>query len=143
LGVLIFFTSIAIPAAKILGLAWCLISIRCRSQKHLVMKTKLFRLIDQLGRWSNVDPFTIAVFVPLMNFGSLVNQQGGAGATPFILVVVLTLLASHSFDPRLGSARGRTAQDCSCTRHQSRLHSCKHELRYSGCGDGPPAGSAG
>jgi paraquat-inducible protein A len=101
LGVLIFFTSIAIPALKILGLGWCLVSIARRSRKHLVTKTKLFRLIDELGRWSCVDPFTIAVFVPLMNFDSLVTQRGGAGATPFILVVVLTLLASHSFDPRL------------------------------------------
>jgi paraquat-inducible protein A len=101
LGVLIFFTSIVIPAAKICGLAWCLVSILRKSQKHLVGKTKLFRLIDELGRWSNVDPFTLAVFIPLMNFGSLVNQRGGAGATSFILVVVLTLMASHSFDPRL------------------------------------------
>jgi paraquat-inducible protein A len=100
-GILIFCTSIAIPLLKILGLGWCLISVIRRSNRHLVFKTKLYRAIDELGRWSTVDPFTIAVFVPLMQFDSLVSSSAAAGASAFIVVVVLTLLASESFDPRL------------------------------------------
>ncbi len=48
-----------------------------------------------------MDPFTIAVFVPLMHFDSLVSSQAAPGATPFILVVVFTMFASIAFDPRL------------------------------------------
>lgn len=101
LGVLIFFTSIAIPMLKILGLGLCVISVRRRSRKHLVFKTRLYRAVDELGRWSAVDPFIIALLVPLMNFGSIGSTQAAPGATAFILVVVLTLIASHLFDPRL------------------------------------------
>jgi paraquat-inducible protein A len=101
LGVIIFCTSIAIPVLKILGLAWCSVSVLTGSRKYLVAKTRLYRTIDELGRWSNVDPFTIAVFVPLMHFDSMVATRAELGSTAFILVVVLTLLASRAFDPRL------------------------------------------
>lgn len=86
---------------KILGLGWCSLSVMRGSRKHLVAKTELYRAIDELGRWTNVDPFIVAVFVPLMQFGALASSQAATGATAFISVVVLTLLASHAFDPRL------------------------------------------
>ena len=101
LGALIFFTSIAIPALKILGLSWCMLSVIRRSSRHLVAKTRLYRAIDEMGRWSSIDPFTIAVFVPLMKFDSLASSHAAQGSTAFILVVALTLAASRSFDPRL------------------------------------------
>ncbi len=101
LGVLIFCTSILIPVVKIAGLGWCMASVHWGSRKHLVTKTRVYRVIDEIGRWSNVDPFTIVFFVPLMNFGSLASADAAWGATAFMLVVVLTMLASRSFDPRL------------------------------------------
>ena len=101
LGVLIFFASIAIPALKIIGLSWCVISVVRRSRRHLVAKTRLYRAIDEMGRWSSIDPFTISIFVPLMKFDSLASSHAEMGATAFILVVALTLAASRSFDPRL------------------------------------------
>jgi paraquat-inducible protein A len=109
LGILIFCTSIAIPAAKIFGLGWCVLSARRGSPKHLTAKTRVYRFVDEIGRWSNVDPFTIVFFVPLMNFGTLASADAAPGSTAFILVVVLTMLASRTFDPRLmwDAARGR------------------------------------
>ena len=101
LGVIIFTTSIGIPAAKILGMGWFLWSVQRRSRSHLVAKTKLHRFIAEIGRWSNVDPFTIAVFVPLMTFGPFASSNAAWGSTAFLVVVVLTLLASLTFDPRL------------------------------------------
>lgn len=100
LGILIFFTSIAIPMIKIIGLGWLVWSVRRRSRKHLVFKTRLYRLIDELGRWSCIDPFIISVFVPLMSFGVLVKSVAASGAIAFITVVILTMLASSFFDPR-------------------------------------------
>lgn len=101
LAVLIFCTSIAFPALKIGGLSWCLWSVRTGSRKHLVAKTKLIRLIDEIGRWSNADPFAIVFFVPLMSFSPLVSSSAASGSVAFILVVVLTMFASRTFDPRL------------------------------------------
>ncbi|HTV51872.1 MAG TPA: paraquat-inducible protein A [Steroidobacteraceae bacterium] len=101
LGVLIFCTSIAIPLLKIAGIGWCVLSIHARSSRALRLKTRLYRLIDEIGRWSSVDVFTIAVFVPLLQFGALASARAASGAPAFILVVVLTMLASQVFDPRL------------------------------------------
>ena len=101
LGVIIFCTSIAIPLLKILGLGGLLWSIHARSTRGLVLKTRLYRFVDEIGRWSSVDVFTIAVFAPLMQFGALASAHADWGATAFMLVVVLTMFASQSFDPRL------------------------------------------
>lgn len=100
LAIIIFCTSITIPLVKILGLGWLLISIRRRSSSHLVFKTRFYRFIDEIGRWSNVDVFTIVVFTPVMQFGGLASARAAWGATAFILVVALTMAASQSFDPR-------------------------------------------
>lgn len=101
LGVLIFCTSIAIPLLKLVGLTWMLVSIRHHSSSHLVLKTRLCHFIDEIGRWSNVDVFTIAVFTPLLQFPGLITTHAALGAPAFLLVVVLTMLASRAFDPRL------------------------------------------
>lgn len=101
LGVIIFCTSIAIPLLKILGLGWLQLCVLRRSGQRLVFKTHFHRFIDAIGRWSSVDVFTIAVFVPVMQFGALASARAAWGATAFLLVVTLTMLASHSFDPRL------------------------------------------
>jgi paraquat-inducible protein A len=101
LGAVIFCTSIGIPVLKIAGMAWFVASVRRRSGEHLVVKTKLHRFINEIGRWSNVDPFIITVFVPLMTFPPLAGSHAAWGSTAFILVVLSTLLASMSFDPRL------------------------------------------
>ena len=101
LGILIFCTSIAIPFAKLAGMAWFIASVLRRSDRHLRAKTFLYRLIDELGRWSNVDVFTIAAFVPLIRFDGVANALPDDGATAFALVVILTMAASRAFDPRL------------------------------------------
>jgi paraquat-inducible protein A len=82
LGVLIFFTSIAIPMLKLAGLSWFLISVWHGSRYRLVLKTRLCRLIDEIGRWSCVDIFTIAAFLPLMQFDGMVSTNAANGAPP-------------------------------------------------------------
>ncbi|PTB21115.1 paraquat-inducible protein A [Trinickia symbiotica] len=101
LGVLVFCTSIVIPVAKIVGMAWFITSVMRRSRRHLRVKAHLYRWIDELGRWSNVDVFTIAAFVPLISFGNMAAARPAPGATAFALVVFFTMLASRAFDPRL------------------------------------------
>ncbi len=101
LGVLIFCTSIVVPVGKIFAVGWCVLSVWQGSNRHLVAKTKLFRAVAELGRWSKTDPFTIVFFVPLMNFGALASASAGWGATAFVLMSFLTMVASSTFDPRL------------------------------------------
>jgi len=101
LGVLVSCTSIGIPVVKLAGLGWCLLSVHRRSGRHLRFKTHLYRMIDEAGRWSAVDPFIIAVIVPLMHLRNFVTAGAGIGATAFMAVVALTMAASRGFDPRL------------------------------------------
>jgi paraquat-inducible protein A len=101
LGIVILCTSILIPFGKIMAIGWCVWSVVRGSRRHLVFKTKLFRAVAELGRWSNTDPFIIVFFVPLMNFGALASATAGWGATAFMLMTVLTMIASYTFDPRL------------------------------------------
>jgi paraquat-inducible protein A len=101
LGVLIFCTSILFPAAKIFALGWCVLSVWRGSRMRLVTKTKVLRVIAEMGRWSKTDPFAIVFFVPLVRFGSLGSEDAGWGATAFMMMTFLTMVASVTFDPRL------------------------------------------
>jgi paraquat-inducible protein A len=101
LAIIIFCTSIAIPLLKLLGMGWFIASVLRRSRRHLKLKTAIYKLIDELGRWSNVDIFTLVVFVPLIQFDGLASARPEPGGTAFTLVVTLTLAASRLFDPRL------------------------------------------
>jgi paraquat-inducible protein A len=98
LAVLVFCASFAIPILKMAGLSWCALSTR--SNKQLIRKTQVYRVIEEIGRWSMVDPFTIACFAPVMHFSRLIDGRAGPAATPFAAVVILTLLAVRCFDPR-------------------------------------------
>jgi len=101
LGVLVFCTSLLIPVLKILGIAWCILSVWRGSGAHLPAKTKTLRVVAEWGRWSKTDPFTIVFFVPLMNFGALASATAGWGAMAFMMMTLLTMAASATFDSRL------------------------------------------
>lgn len=101
LAAVMFTTSIAIPLLKLIGMTWLIWSVRHHRPQRLVFKTKLYRVIHEIGRWSNVDVFTIAIFLPLMQFDGLVRVRAATGASAFLAVIVLTMLAVRMFDPRL------------------------------------------
>lgn len=101
LAAVIFCTSIAIPLLKLIGLTWLIWSAKCGSRRHLPFKTKMYRVIEEIGRWSNIDIFTIAIFLPLMQFGSFVSVRAAQGAPAFLAVIVLAMIAVRVFDPRL------------------------------------------
>jgi paraquat-inducible protein A len=101
LGAIVFCTSILIPFGKIVTVGWCVLSVWRGSGEHLVAKTTIFRLVAELGRWSKTDPFTIVFFVPLVKFGPLASSDADWGATAFMMMSVLTMAASNTFDPRL------------------------------------------
>ena len=101
LGLLVFTASFTIPLLKMICLAWCIASALQRHPQRLVAKTRVYRIIEEVGRWSMVDPLTIACFVPVLQFNGLIAGSAQAAATPFTAVVILTTLAVKAFDPRL------------------------------------------
>ena len=101
LALLVFTASFAIPFIKLVGLGWCIASVLIRSRRWLPAKTKTYRVIEEIGRWSMVDPFVIAVFVPVTQFNSAISSSADMAAPFFTLVVVLTIIAAQAFDPRV------------------------------------------
>lgn len=100
-GVIIFLVSLVFPFTKLIGLTWFLLSIRRRTTDHLLQKTRLYRFIDEVGRWSMLDPFTVMIFAPMVQFGQTAHIAFMGAAPAFLATVVLSMLASHVFDPRL------------------------------------------
>lgn len=101
LAVLVFIASIAIPLFKLVMLTYLLIQTHRRSPEQLPNRTRLYRVLDFIGRWSMVDIFVVSILVALVRFGWLTQITAEEGAAYFGTVVILTLLAVKSFDPRL------------------------------------------
>jgi paraquat-inducible protein A len=101
LALLVFTASFLIPFLKLAGISYCLFSVLSRSGRHLVFKTRVYRIVEEIGRWSMVDPFVIACFVPVMQYNSLIYGRAEPAAPAFATVVVLTMIAARAFDPRL------------------------------------------
>jgi paraquat-inducible protein A len=100
-AILIFLVSVAVPFTKLIGLTWFLISIHRGSDARLRQKTRLYRAIDELGRWSNLDPFTVVIFAPMITLGQVAHIDFMGGALAFLTTVVLSMIAARVFDPRL------------------------------------------
>jgi paraquat-inducible protein A len=109
LAIVVFAASFVVPLLKLFGLTWMLCATRARSDRYLVGRTRLYRLIDLIGRWSNIDIFMLSILVGLIQFGSLSEVHAENGALAFAAVVVLTMIASRAFDSRLmwDAARSR------------------------------------
>jgi paraquat-inducible protein A len=100
-GALIFFASITVPVLKLLTLFGLLVSIKRRSRWNPRERTRLYRVVEIVGRWSMLDMFVVSLTVALVQLGVVANVEPGIGASFFAAVVVLTIFAASSFDPRL------------------------------------------
>lgn len=101
LALLVFFASITVPLLKVASLAMMLVTTRARSAWWLRGRTCLYRVVDFIGRWSMIDVFVVSILTALVHFGFLAQVYPGPGILAFASVVVLTMLAAMSFDPRL------------------------------------------
>ncbi|SHL46347.1 paraquat-inducible protein A [Halomonas cupida] len=100
-AIIIFVASVIVPIGKILALVWlCLVAPRAADMRALT-RTRLYRLTELIGRWSMVDVFVVAILSALIHAGALMSVTPGAAALPFAGVVVVTMLAAMSFDPRI------------------------------------------
>jgi paraquat-inducible protein A len=101
LAIVVFTASVVVPLMKLLGLTLMLVLTHMHSDRWLVMRTRLFRFIDLIGRWSNIDLFMISLLVAMVQFGVLTTVRPQPGAIAFAAVVVITMFASRCFDARL------------------------------------------
>ncbi len=101
LALIVFIASIVIPLAKLTGLAYLLITVQLGERRRLRQRTRLYRLIERVGRWSMLDIYVVTLLAALVQLEPLALINVGPGAMAFGAVVVLTILATHAFDPRL------------------------------------------
>jgi paraquat-inducible protein A len=101
LAAIVFIASIIVPVTKLLLLSLLLISLQRHDRRWAVRRLKAWRALELIGRWSMLDIFAITILAALVQVESLAELTPGPGAMAFGAVVVLTMLATHSFDPRL------------------------------------------
>ena len=101
LALIIFFASIMVPMLKMFALVVLLVSVQMRTRWQPEQRTRLYRLVEFVGRWSMLDVYVVAVIVALVQLKALATIQPGPGAVAFGAVVVLTMFAAMAFDPRL------------------------------------------
>ena len=101
LALILFTASIFVPMMKLGILSFLLFSVHRSSSWRPVERTRLYRLTEAIGRWSMVDIYVVTILVALVRLGNLATIEAGAGAIFFGAVVVITMLAAESFDPRL------------------------------------------
>ncbi len=101
LAIIVFTASIVVPGTKIVAMVLLLVTAQRRSLWRPVDRTRLYRLNSYIGRWSMVDIYVGALSVALVQLRPFAEIEPGPGAVFFGAVVVLTMFASESFDPRL------------------------------------------
>lgn len=101
LALLVFFASITVPMAKLTGMIYLLLSVQRKSRWRPKDRTVLYRVTEVIGRWSMIDIFMISILVALVKLQAIATIEPGPGAISFAAVVVITMIAANSFDPRL------------------------------------------
>ena len=101
LAALVFFASVTVPLLKLGSLTWMVWRTRRGSSTNLRQRTRLFRIVDFIGRWSMIDVFMISILTALVRLGFLATVVPQVGAVAFAAVVIITMFAAAAFDPRL------------------------------------------
>lgn len=101
LAIIVFVASILVPLAKLVALTWLIVCVQWRLRGSALRRVRVYRVIRTIGRWSMLDIFVAAMLAAAVQFKTLAAVQPASGAIAFAAVVVLTMLAVQTFDPRL------------------------------------------
>lgn len=101
IGIVVFVASIVVPILKLLGLFFLVVTVKWGYGRRLRGRTVIYKFIDYIGPWAMLDVFLVAILVALVKMGDIGKMIPGPGLVAFTAVVVLTILASQSFDPKL------------------------------------------
>lgn len=100
-AVVIFVASILVPVSKLIALVWLCLAARRGNGHRAFVRTRLYRVVEFIGRWSMVDIFVVSILTALIRAGALMSITPGPAALAFACVVIVTMLAAFAFDPRL------------------------------------------
>lgn len=101
IALVIFTASVFVPFLKFAILIYLLLSVQFKSIKRPKVRTRLYRFTEAVGRWSMLDIYVVTILVALVKLGFLAEIEAGPAAIYFAAVVVTTMIAAESFDPRL------------------------------------------
>jgi paraquat-inducible protein A len=101
IAIIVFTASMVVPALKLAGLVWLLLEARRPNPAHSRRLTRLYAALDFIGRWSMLDVFLVAFLSGLVRFGEFATVVPRGGILAFALVVILTVLATQAFNPRV------------------------------------------
>lgn len=111
IALVVFVASIVVPTFKLIGIALLLYSVQRHQRLSPKQRILMYRFIEWIGRWSMLDIFVIAILVALVNFGNVTTIEAGPAAAAFCAVVIMTMLAALTFDPRLIWDNTQTEED--------------------------------
>jgi paraquat-inducible protein A len=101
IAVVIFIASVMVPVGKMLVMFYLCWSVSHGPPVSQRQRTVLYRITEFIGKWSMLDVFVVAILVALVNLGGLLVIRPGGAALAFAGVVMVTMVAAESFDPRL------------------------------------------
>jgi paraquat-inducible protein A len=110
LALIVLIASVMVPLGKLVALAYLLVTVQRAAQGGNRERTRLYRMVEIIGRWSMLDVFVVTFTVALVQLQPLMSVQPGLGVVFFAAVVVLTMLAAETFDPRLIWDSGSTGE---------------------------------
>jgi paraquat-inducible protein A len=101
IAAIVFVASIVIPVLKLAGLGWLLLHAHRGAIRDARSLTRMYGALDFIGRWSMLDVFLVAFLAGVVRFGAFSTVEPRSGIIAFAIAVVLTVLATHAFDPRV------------------------------------------
>jgi paraquat-inducible protein A len=101
LALIVLIASVMVPMGKLIALGWLLVSVQRGWRTGQPDRTRLYRMVEIIGRWSMLDVFVDTFTVALVQLDPLMSIMPGPGVLFFAGVVVLTMIAAETFDPRL------------------------------------------
>jgi len=102
LAIVVFIASVVVPMTKLFALGVLTMQRRWRGEPVQRQRTRLYELVEFIGQWSMLDVFVVILLSAMADFSGISEVRAGPGAASFGVVVILTMLAAMSFDPRTG-----------------------------------------
>jgi len=101
IAAVIFIASVMVPSGKLLTMYYLCWSVHNAPSGTVNQRTVMYRVTEFIGKWSMIDVFVVAILVALINIDDLLVIRPGAAAIAFACVVIISMVAAESFDPRM------------------------------------------
>ncbi|TEA78062.1 paraquat-inducible protein A [Allopusillimonas ginsengisoli] len=121
LAIIVFVASIVVPITKLMVLMLLMLRTRWEGRDMQRSRTRLYEFVNFIGHWSMLDVFVVILMSAMANFPGISQVIAGPAAASFGMVVILTMLAAHSYDPRMGWDRRPDVRHNACYRSAAQV----------------------